>query len=112
MNLFVVLIVVVIMLIAAVSYAKGQRTKRKAAEAYVKDLQRDLASMAEHNQELQKINRKNSEKLAELVATPDTDLNNRANDLFGKLWKPAACTGGILMSSTTASFPTFRRMRW
>jgi Tfp pilus assembly protein PilE len=60
MNLFVVLIVVVIMLIAAVSYAKGQRTKRKAAEAYVKDLQRDLASMAEHNQELQKINRKNS----------------------------------------------------
>lgn len=84
MNLFVMLIVVVIMLIAAVSYAKGQRTKRKAAEAYAKDLQRDLASMAEHNQELQKINRENSEKLAELVATPDTDLDDRANTLFSK----------------------------
>lgn len=83
MNLFIVLIVIVIMLIAAVSYAKSQRTKRKAAENYVKVLQNDLTSLTEMNQNLQKINQEKSEKLADLVSTPDEGLEGRANDLFG-----------------------------
>lgn len=83
MNLFIVLIVLVVMLLATFSYAKSQREKRKAAESYAASVRQQNQELAETINQLQQINKQAAENHAELASKPNDELAEHANSLFG-----------------------------